>query len=457
MHLKEYIQYTDKSDDISDDYYWSLTFSVNRAKLAENEEFPESGLLENADSNDAFVGCGCGVEYGSWGDIAVAPSLPFIYYKNPGDMEGVKLPTWLCICFSETSCTENYIGTQVPPETKHNLFYRVVGDPILALKNKQCPPSSMNFLQVYREEHGIPPNDEVLLTFLFGFSTTVASVSILVSLFFIHLTENFGNRITFVVLISMTTIGLEIAVMNKEGFLDDPIWKFSLFMITLLGSGFAYFLVLGNHMLAIFKALAKKFSRIFKDDGDSERLFMKVLWALWKAVWFIVGIFWAIFSLIVILWIKGRCKIFALKSFKLSEEKYGILFHKLKIRRSNKLWNMITIFDAIVFRGGEGVLLLRLLLLKKAKSPLLMTVLLVFILYEFLSCIYPLVKQTYIFKSVNIMLESLHPRYYNVAVIRRERGLKLAESLKRSKKRGGGDESLELAARREQSANDTNS
>jgi len=263
----------------------------------------------------------------------------------------------------------------------------------------------------------------------------VASVSILFSLGFIHLTENFGNRITFVVLISITTIGLEIAVLLKEDFLDDPIWKFSLFMITLLGSGFAYFIVLRHHMLGILKSFGRKFTRIFKDDGDSERLIMKITWTISKILWFIFGIIWAVLSLTLILWIKGRCKIFALKSFKLSEDKYGLNFHQSKIRRNNKLWNVITIFDAVVFRGGEGVILLRLLLLEKARSPLLMTVLLVFILYEFLSCIYPLVKQTYIFKSVNIMLESLHPRYYNVAVIRRERALKLADSLKRGKKK----------------------
>ena len=452
MTMDNYIQYTGP-DSGSENSYWSFQFSIQGQDLKNNAIFSER--FENEDKfdldpasliNKEFVGCGCGVEYGSWGDIALNPSFPFRYYEDKDGIPGIKLPTWLALCFGRESCEKKYTGTDVDYNTTYKLFYRIVGDPKLALENDKCPPKSMNFLQVNREEFGTVPNDEVVLSFLFAFSTSMASGSLLLALGLISLTENYGNRITFIVLNSMTTIGLELTVLVREDFIDDLKWKFIPFVICFLGSGYIYFIILKGDIWKIIFTFLQKFRRIFKYTGDSEKTIMKILSSVWKVLWFLIGCPWALFQVIVILWIKGRCKIFALKPFKLSEDKYSLIYDKKDTRKKNKIFNIITIIDVVVFRCGAGAILLHLLLTENAKEPLVMTVTLVFVLYDFLSCMYPLVKQALILKGVNNMLESLNPRYYNMAIIKRERTLKTA-TVKRGRR--GSDESIQLQNRRE--------
>jgi len=411
------------------DTYWSLEFSIAGEDLQENPAYTrnfETGATDyTVDLNDTFVGCGCGVEYGDWGDIVMNPSLPFKYYDDKFGVDGIKLPTWLCICFSEAACERKYTGDDVQGVTLNNLFYRIVGDPVLALKNQKCPPDDMNFLQVYREDEGVPAHDQVLLSFLFAFSSAMASAALFLTMGFILLTVNYGHRITFVVLNSVASISLELTVLFNEDLYDDVLLKFVPFMISFFGSGYIYGIIMVNDIRNIGKVLWTKFLKIFSYEGFSEKLIVKIGSTLWKIIWFIIGCFWAVFSLIFIIWFKGRCKIFALTGFKLDEDKYSMIYEKKEIKDKNILFNVITIIDSVFFRGGQGTLFLHLLISGAAKDALLVTVAFIFVMYEFLSCLYPLVKQVYLLKGISVMLESLNPRYYNVAVVRRERVLKV--------------------------------
>jgi len=453
MTITDFTEYSGPSTKTGDTY-WSLGFSLTGESLKENPAytryFEEDGTSGSpVKTSDTFVGCGCGVEFGRWGDIAINPSFPFKYYDDRFGVDGVKLPTWLCICYSEAACERKYIGDDVQNTTVNNLFYRIVGDPVLALKNQKCPPDDMNFLQVYREDHGVPAHDGVLLSFLFAFSSAMASASLFLAMGFLYLTENYGHRITFIVLISFGSISLELSVLFIQDLYDDIPLKFVPFLISFFGSGYIYAPMMIKDIKNIFKTLWKKLKRIFKYDGFSERLYVKIGSTIWKIIWFILGCFWAVSDLIFLLWLKGRCKLFALNPFKLDEDRYNIIYDNKEVKDKNIMFNMITIVDCFFLRGGEGVLFLHILITGDFDSkPVLTLAALGFVLYEFMSCLYPLVKQAYLLKGIQTMLESLNPRYYNVAVIRRERMLKapLAKEEVKERRRNS-DETITLQQR----------
>eukprot|EP00330_Aristerostoma_sp_ATCC50986_P001656 CAMPEP_0114578808 /NCGR_PEP_ID=MMETSP0125-20121206/3312_1 /TAXON_ID=485358 ORGANISM="Aristerostoma sp., Strain ATCC 50986" /NCGR_SAMPLE_ID=MMETSP0125 /ASSEMBLY_ACC=CAM_ASM_000245 /LENGTH=106 /DNA_ID=CAMNT_0001769177 /DNA_START=378 /DNA_END=698 /DNA_ORIENTATION=+ len=103
MVLKEQNKLIDK-DDGATDTYWSIKFEVQDIieHLQNSEyEFPE-------DFRDDPIGCGCGVDYGKWGDTIFNPTEPFYYHHYENGIDGVMLPTWLCICFSESNCLEKF-------------------------------------------------------------------------------------------------------------------------------------------------------------------------------------------------------------------------------------------------------------------------------------------------------------------------------------------------------------
>lgn len=438
----DYVEYSDQEVTGTSDIYWSFRFNMSAQDI-----LPESGddddriLLEDGDA----VGCGCGNQYGPWGDIIFNPSMPNRYYTDKFGVNGVKIPTWLCLCYSRESCTKKYIGPDRDPTIK--LYYRVVGDRQAALNNKVCPPPDMNFIQIYREHLGQPANDSLLLNFTLGFSASMSSLSLLLVFIMIYFTENYGNRITFVVVSSIITVLLEISVVIVERF--SRTWDQGLmpFMITFLGSGYIFMIFQKAEAILVLKNVKNKFWDIFRDDEDTRKWPMRVLKRTGKVIWFIVGCFWAVFNLVVVLWGKGRFKIFAMKEFKLSEEKYSIIFKQRELLKKNKLLNTLTLIDAVVFRCGEAAFFLYIIMNHKVRNLLLVDVCLGFVAYEALSCIYPLVRQTYALRSFNSMLESLHPRYFNVTVVRRERVLKREENHK--VKKDDLEESIELRRRRE--------
>ena len=158
------------------DKYWSLSFSIDSEYLTQDPRVSEDMIgLPN------YTGCGCGVEYGPWGDIIFNPAPPFKYHHNKFGVPGVKLPTWLCVCFQRESVAILLILHQIKAGvTFIQLHYRIVGDPSLALDNTGVSSSRHELSsQVYREPIGVPSPDSVFFNFLITFPLSTSSLAIL--------------------------------------------------------------------------------------------------------------------------------------------------------------------------------------------------------------------------------------------------------------------------------------
>jgi len=135
-----------------DDYY-SLSFSMNMFTTDENSN-PQ--FITNT------VGCGCGVEFGPLLGTIASPVSSIKFTKKKFD-DVVLFPTMSCFCKDEDDCT------QTLDNTNKNLYYRINGDYEKAIRNTECPPKTMDFIQIFDRPNVNPSNVQIILLFVLGY------------------------------------------------------------------------------------------------------------------------------------------------------------------------------------------------------------------------------------------------------------------------------------------------
>lgn len=131
-----------------DDYY-ALTFSLNI--IGEDNEIP-------VDS----VGCGCGADFGPLLGTIASPVSSNKYKKSKFD-DIVLFPTMTCFCHDKDDCYE------IAGNRAKDLYYRVNGNYTNAIKNTQCPPPTMDFIQIFTNPTVKKSNAQIILLFTLAY------------------------------------------------------------------------------------------------------------------------------------------------------------------------------------------------------------------------------------------------------------------------------------------------